>query len=164
MKETSLRDGFTVKPQSHYEKFLTDLPGGFLLLAYGPTGACVSRRINSPANDPVAGLMGVMWGMRGYYYYGASSYEHRALMAPYILQWQAMKLCRERGCREYDLLGIAPPSHMSIAKSHKLHPWAGVTRFKLQFGGRIEEYPEEKVVMLRPFLFHALAWKRVIVG
>jgi lipid II:glycine glycyltransferase (peptidoglycan interpeptide bridge formation enzyme) len=158
LQSTASRDGFTVKPRSHYEKFLTNLPGSFLLLAYGPTGACVSRQINSPANDPVAGLMGVIWGDRGYYYYGASSHEYRSFMAPYVLQWRAMKLCRERGCREYDLLGIEKGT------MDKGHPWAGLTRFKLQFGGRIEEYPEERVVILRPFLHAMLNLKRKILG
>ncbi|MEK9155811.1 MAG: peptidoglycan bridge formation glycyltransferase FemA/FemB family protein [Patescibacteria group bacterium] len=63
------------------------------------------------------------------YLFGGSSNEHRNLMAPYLLHWQIIKDARAQGCTEYDLFGIAP-------NDDPKHPWAGVTRFKKQFGGR----------------------------
>jgi len=142
---TSRRDGFTALPEAAYQAFLESLPGSFLLLAFS-------------ADTPVAGLLGVCWNKRGIYYYGASSYEHRALMAPYALQWEAMRLCKTRGCHQYDLLGIAPEN------AGERHPWAGVTRFKEQFGGTVETYPAEQELVLRPAVKALLDWKRKVLG
>ena len=102
LSQTSKRDGFKPLPKSHYEIFLKVLPGSFLLLA------SISTK-----KTPVAGLMGVCWNTQGIYYYGASDYAYRATMATYLLQWEAIKRCKEQGCKTYDLLGIVkspPPS------------------------------------------------------
>ena len=42
--------------------------------------------------------------------------------------WEVMKEAKRQGCKYYDLFGIAP-------NEDEKHPWAGVTRFKRQFGG-----------------------------
>ena len=148
LKKTSKRDKFGIKLKSHYEAFMRELDGSFLLMAY---------QAGTPHPRPIAALMGTVWNTTGYYYYGASDYEHRSVMAPYLLQMEAMKYCRNKGCDEYDLLGIAP-------SDNKNHPWAGVTRFKKQFGGGVRTYPREQEVILRPFLKRAIEWKRKIVS
>ena len=154
LKGTSERDAFGILPKSHYEHFLKDLPGSFLLLASS----------TEAAKKPIAGLLGITWGNRGYYYYGASSYADRALMAPYALQWEAVKLCRNRGARTYDLLGIAPtePATCNLQPTTSSHPWAGVTRFKMQFGGSTENYPPEQEIILKPVAKKLLEWKRKV--
>ncbi len=149
VRETSKRDGFTRLSLGRYRAFLTSQPGSFLLLAFDPSGH---------SQKAVAGLMGVIWNGTGLYYYGASSYEHRALMAPYLLQWEAMKLCKAAGCTNYDLLGIAP------ADAAADHPWQGITSFKEKFGGTYVEYPAEQEIVLRPFTKKALSIKRSILG
>ena len=179
IKETSGRDGFIVLPKKKYQAFLKDLLGSFLLLAY------VTEK-----NEPIAGLLGVVWppdGMNGLpavaegrrgarnearlrqgfgdqpsakvgtYYYGASSYAHRASMAPYALQWKAMQICKQSGCETYDLLGIAPPN------SPKNHPWQGITSFKEKFGGTLVMYPPEQEIVLRPIMNRLLTLKRKIL-
>jgi len=83
----------------------------------------------------------VIWNGTGVYYYGASSYEDRALMAPYLLQWEAMKICKAEGCTKYDLLGISHPDT-------KKDPWEGISDFKRKFGGEVITYPPEQVLML----------------
>lgn len=145
-KQTWKRDDFR-GPKSGYTHFLKDLPGSFLLLA-------------SPADrpdEPVAGLLGAIWRSTGLYYYGASSDHHRELMAPYLLQWEAMKLCKARGCPSYDLFGIAPEGVMN-------HPWAGVSDFKTKFGGTVMSYPPEQEITLRPRMKSLLKIKRKIFG
>ncbi|MDD3896983.1 MAG: peptidoglycan bridge formation glycyltransferase FemA/FemB family protein [Candidatus Peribacteraceae bacterium] len=143
VKETSRRDRFTALPREKYRAFLEHLPGAFLLLAYAPG-----------ENDPIAGLLGVFWNKKGIYYYGASSYTHRATMAPYALQWQTMRFCKAHGCVSYDLLGIAPPGAPAD------HPWQGITSFKEKFGGALISYPPEQVRTLRPVAKRLLDLKR----
>ncbi len=143
---TSNRDGFTALPKAKYKAFLEALEGSFLLMAHGPD------------KEPIAALIGVIWGNRAIYYYGASSYLHRALMAPYALQWEAMRLCKARGATTYDLLGVAPPDAPAN------HPWSGITKFKEQFGGTLAVYPPEQVVILKPIMHGLLKLKRKILG
>ncbi len=147
-RETAERDGFRGPLQKQLELFLDALEGSFLLLAYPPSSVVQTRP------GPIAGLLGVVWRGTGIYYYGASSNEHRNLMAPYALQWEAMRLCRRLGAQQYDLLGIAPPD------AGEGHPWAGVTDFKRKFGGTVITYPPEQRFLLRPVTHAALALKR----
>ncbi len=143
--KTAERDGFTILPRKHYEIFLQKLPGSFLLLAYRN-------------GEAVAGLMGATWGKTGIYYYGASSYEHRSLMAPYLLQWEAMTFCKRLGCTSYDLLGVAP------ADATENHPWKKISEFKEKFGGEVVTYPAERMVVMRPMTALGLWMKRKILG
>ena len=62
------------------------------------------------------------------YMFGASSDECKNLMAPHLLHWQAIQDAKCAGYKKYDFFGIA-------ATDDANHPWAGITRFKKQFGG-----------------------------
>jgi peptidoglycan pentaglycine glycine transferase (the first glycine) len=166
-KETAVRDGFTAVSALQYRAFLEHQPGSFLLLAYAPD----SRK-------PVAGLLGIVWPgfekvkpRHGIYYYGASDYEHRALMAPYLLQWEAIKHCKALGCAQYDLLGIAPlqstvdPLNQNLQpKTSSPHPWSGISDFKAKFGGTVVTYPAEQELVLKPMMKKVLQMKRKLLG
>ncbi len=145
--QTARRDGFRGHAEAFYAHFLHDMPGSFLLLA-------------EHQKKPIAGLLGVVWNGKGIYYYGASGNAHRELMAPYLLQWQAMRHCREQGCTTYDLFGIAPAPTTSTSS----HPWSGVSEFKAKFGGTVINYPPEQEVTLRPVMKGLLGFKRRILG
>lgn len=150
-KKTGERDCFGILSRRHYATFLKALPGSFLLIAKD------SRSKIQDTNN-AASLLGVVWNRTAYYYYGASDYAHRALMAPYALQWKAMTRSKALGCVAYDLLGIAPP------EAPKTHPWAGVSGFKEKFGGTVIEYPPEQQLVLRPLMNGLLKLKRKIIG
>ncbi|MEQ1849215.1 MAG: peptidoglycan bridge formation glycyltransferase FemA/FemB family protein [Candidatus Peribacteraceae bacterium] len=145
LKGTGNRDGFTVHPESHYRRFLTSQSSSFLLMA-------------EHEKKPIAGLLGVIWNGTGIYYYGASDHAARALMAPYLLQWQAMRHCKVAGCTSYDLLGISPPD----AKAND--SWAGISDFKRKFGGTIQTYPKEHMLVLKPVRKLLVGLKRRILG
>lgn len=65
------------------------------------------------------------------YLYGGSSRSHKEVMAPYLMHWQIMKDAKARGMKKYDMIGRDKPD----TSGH----WAGVTRFKEQFGGEAVE-------------------------
>lgn len=81
------------------------------------------------------------------YYYGASSNQHRNVMAPYLLQWKAIQESKKRECKQYDFLGIAP------VNAPKNHPWKGVTDFKKKFGGEVINYYPAQEIILKPFFY-----------
>jgi len=72
------------------------------------------------------------------YLHGASDYQYRNLMAPYLLQWQQILEAKERGCSEYDFWGIDEKK------------WPGVTRFKRGFGGKEIVYPGAYDLVFQP--------------
>lgn len=77
--------------------------------------------------------------------HGGSTQARKEVMAPFLLQWASIKRAKEQGKKVYDFRGIAPAD----APKHKL---AGVTRFKLGFGGRRVVYPvAQNAILDRPW-------------
>ncbi|MEI6144453.1 MAG: peptidoglycan bridge formation glycyltransferase FemA/FemB family protein [Candidatus Berkelbacteria bacterium] len=87
-----------------------------------------NRAIEQSSNRILASAIIVFYKETCTYLFGGSSDEQREKMAPYKLHWKIIQLAKERGCKYYDMFGIAPTDD-------EKHPWAGVTRFKKQFGG-----------------------------
>lgn len=112
MQETTSRDNFFGNTYSYYETFLATLENAELFIAYFEWKA-------------IAGWIFVYEWDTAYYYYGASSNEHRNLMAPYLLQWTAIEEAQKRHCKIYDFLWIATPWEENS-------PLAWVTDFKLK--------------------------------
>ncbi|MFA6458319.1 MAG: peptidoglycan bridge formation glycyltransferase FemA/FemB family protein [Patescibacteria group bacterium] len=136
LQKTTTRDGFSGHPKSFYAKLLEQL---------GENCALLTAR---QASKPLAAILVTFAGDTATYYFGASDHEFRNLMAPYLIQFEAMKIAKKRGCRFYDFLGVAPQNSVK-------HHLAGVSDFKKKFGGETVEYPEPRLIVFRPF-FYAL--------
>ena len=63
-----------------------------------------------------------------YYPYGASTREHREVMAPTLLMWEAMKFGKKIGCNKFDLWG-----DIDVNSLPPNHPYQGFHRFKEGF-------------------------------
>ena len=60
-------------------------------------------------------------------------------MPTYLLQWEAMRWARERGCSAYDLWGVPDDEEETLESEFTQRSdglW-GVYRFKRGFGGRL---------------------------
>jgi lipid II:glycine glycyltransferase (peptidoglycan interpeptide bridge formation enzyme) len=121
-RETARRDGINIHALSYYQALFAhcaEYPGQELRLYFaGYEGKSLASAIVLFRKNTAT------------YLYGASSNEDRNVMAPYAVQWQAMRDAKACGCSEYDLFGIPPASDPD-------HPMAGLYRFKTSFGGRI---------------------------
>ena len=117
MKKTTTRDKFNAHPGFYYHRLLA------------------SHQLNTKLwiawheERPIAAAITLTHGDAAYYLHGASDYEHRALMGPYLLHWRIIHEFQALGSRFYDLWGI------------DAQKWPGITRFKLGWGGRTVEYP-----------------------
>ena len=143
LTSTGSRDNFIILQKSQYKRFLESLDGSQLLLA-------------KHEGKVISGVLNAVWNGTMFYYYGASSYGDRHLMAPYLLQWEAMRRAKAEGCHTYDLLGIMP------VDAPENDPWKGITDFKRKFGGTLVTYPREQVCVLRPVLKKLIELKRKI--
>ena len=91
----------------------------------------------------LAGAVVVFFGQSAFYHHGASLPQSNNLPAAYLLQWEAIRLAKLRGCRGDNFWGIAPPNRPS-------HPWTGLTAFKVVFGVFSEPYLHAQDHVLRP--------------
>jgi len=114
MLETTSRDNFYWNNLDYYKTFLKENKNAYLLLAYKD-------------ETPVAGWIFVdSWETTIYYYWASTSdRKYRNLMAPYLLQWTAIEISKEKWKKIYDFLWIATPDE----KDSSL---AWVTDFKLK--------------------------------
>ncbi len=121
-RETCARNGLFLHDFDHFRMIL------FTDAEDTPSPAEVELLVAEKDSTPLAALFLVYSAKRATYLYGASSSSNRHLMAPYLLQWEAILRARKRGCVEYDMFGGAP-------NSDPAHPMHGLYRFKSGFGG-----------------------------
>ena len=57
------------------------------------------------------------------------------MFAPTLLVWEALKLSKKHGAKQFDLVGV-----WDDRTPHKFHEWKGFTKFKEGFGGKIVYY------------------------
>lgn len=111
-------------------------------------------------NEPLAALMIFSQGKRAWYLYGASSNEHRDRMPTYLLQWEAIRWARQRGCIEYDLWGV-PDVDENILEteftSRSDGLW-GVYRNKRGFGGQLRRAAGPWDRVYSPLAYRLYTW------
>jgi lipid II:glycine glycyltransferase (peptidoglycan interpeptide bridge formation enzyme) len=86
-----------------------------------------------------------------YYPYGASSREHREVMAPNLLLWELIKWGKQQKLRAFDLWGALGPSPTGEPDPHD--PWYGFHRFKAGYAPMLVEYAGSYDLIIQPFLY-----------
>jgi lipid II:glycine glycyltransferase (peptidoglycan interpeptide bridge formation enzyme) len=132
-KKTAERDRFA----THGAEYLSEL---IKMLSRKGWGSLFTARHEG---QPLASILVSFFGKEAVYLYGASASEKRELMSTYLVQWEAMKKAKKRGLSRYDFWGIAPTDDPN-------HKWAGLRRFKMQFGGRQVDYIGSWDLVFRP--------------
>jgi peptidoglycan pentaglycine glycine transferase (the first glycine) len=120
--ETSVRDGFVIRDAGYYKTVWETF-----MASNEPTCEPIIAEVNAEA---VAAIFVFYFAGRAYYVYGMSREAHREKMPNYLLQWEAMKRAKARGCLIYDLWGA--PDEFNESDSM----W-GVFRFKEGLGGQV---------------------------
>ena len=115
MDETKERDQFRLHGKAYYEKMLS-IPFIKLIVA-------------EYRGKIIAGNIMSFFGDTSTYVHGGSSNANRQVMAPFALQWHAIKEAKKQGLKYYDFFGIDEKK------------WPGVTRFKKGFKGVETSYP-----------------------
>lgn len=84
----------------------------------------------------VGGVLLLFWKGIAYYWIAGATRKGKKLYAPTLLAWEAMKLGKERGCKQFDFVGVWDER---IPKQNT--EWHGFTKFKEGFGGTTLYYP-----------------------
>lgn len=142
MMETTSRDGFSGNKLEYYKTFLDTIHNSTLLTAYKD-------------DKPIASGIFIFDKEVSIYYYGASTndIEYRNLMAPYLLQWTAIKKAKGMGSKYYDFLWVASPWELNSSLS-----W--VTDFKLKLTKDVVNVSDSYIWVRNKFLYKAIElWK-----
>lgn len=126
--KTAQRGGFSLHSREHYELILNDNHAKLLVAKWN--GKLLGANII------------VLYGNRVVYIHGASSLEHKEMMAPYLLHFYCLGIALKEGFDCYDFWGIDE------------NLWPGVTRFKLGFGGEKVFYPEAYDLILSDWKYN----------
>jgi lipid II:glycine glycyltransferase (peptidoglycan interpeptide bridge formation enzyme) len=127
-RATRQRDKFRPHPDYYYQKMAETLGSDFLKIWQA-----------SYQNKVLTSVIIIYFDDTATYVHGASSDEHREVMAPHLLHWEIIKDAQAREFSYYDLGGVNPDD-----KNHPAHKksWEGISRFKQSFGGDIVCYPD----------------------
>jgi len=124
--ETSIRDGFVIRGEEYYHTVWKT----FMNSQDTKNNLFAIPLIAEVGCEPIAALFLFGFSSRAYYLYGMSRDVHREKMPNYLLQWEAIKYAKEKGCLQYDLWG-APD------KFNDKDPLWGVFRFKTGLGASV---------------------------
>ena len=132
--KTSERQEIKPHAKNYYEKMLTTLGEAGMMKLY----------VAKSEGQVIAANLMVFFGQWCVYLHGASDYQFRDKMAPFLLQWRAILDAKVAGCTRYDFWGADETK------------WPGVTRFKTGFAPAIPltEYPGAYDVVYEKFWYN----------
>jgi lipid II:glycine glycyltransferase (peptidoglycan interpeptide bridge formation enzyme) len=144
MKDTSQRGKFAIHSKKHYKNILKndlDEIEVSLIIAEYEDNVLATNIILDTLDQRI-------------YLHGASSNQYRNLMAPPLLQWQSILEAKNLGKKIYDFWGVS-----TTKKS-----WQGISKFKMQFGGKTIDYPSSQIFIHKRFIFNLYNIFRKIRG
>jgi peptidoglycan pentaglycine glycine transferase (the first glycine) len=151
MTVTGGRDKFGVHSKEYYQRAYE---------LFHPKGTC-ELLVAEFEGKPLASLMVFANGKRAWYVYGASNDQERNRMPTYLLQWEAIRWAKARGCEEYDLWGVPDENEDVLeAQFESRHDglW-GVYRFKRGFGGQVKRAAQALDRVYNPLLYKLYLWR-----
>lgn len=103
---------------------------------FAPSHAAILLAYAEKSPKPVAGVLLVFCDNTAYYWIAGASKEGKKKFAPTLLVYEALKLSKSRGAKQFDFVGVwderLPKENIS---------WKGFTKFKEGFGGNTVYYP-----------------------
>lgn len=82
-----------------------------------------------------------------YYPYGASSREHKEVMASNLMMWEVIRFGKLMGCKVFDMWGSLGPNPSSK------DPWYGFHRFKEGYGAKLMEFIGTYDLVINPPMY-----------
>ncbi len=145
LHESSKRAGIRGHSTAYYSKLVENLRGTEI----SPQVYCAYH-----GGDLVAANIVLAYGHTAVYLFGGSSSQKRNVMAPYLLQWQAIQDAKTSGVKVYDFWGVETDPN---------HAWAGFSRFKLGFGGEVKTYSGTRDSVFAPAWYNAYMHIRKLI-
>ena len=149
LEETTKRQGFYAHSPAYFRTLWKTL---------GDSG--IIRIFNAVYEDTVVASW-VMFIFNGvlYYPYGASSSQHRDVMASNLMMWEMIRFGKAMGCHTFDMWGALGPD------ANEKDPFFGFHRFKKGYGSVLTEFIGTYDLILDPIFYKVfrvveeLRWK-----
>lgn len=137
VKATAERKKIKFHPEDYYRKMIETINSDML-----------SLYIAEYEGKTIAANLVVFYENTATYLHGATDDDYRNVMAPYLLQWQAIKDAKNKGFKFYDFGGV---------KTGDKSNWIGITKFKLGFSPntKIIEFPGSWDIVVNPARYWA---------
>lgn len=107
-----------------------------------------------------------LWKDTIYYPYGASSRNHREVMAPNLLLWEIMKWGKKNGYKKFDLWGALGPE--PAEGYDPKDPWLGFHTFKEGYHPDLVEFAGSFDLVFKPFWYRIFClvddMRRLLLG
>jgi len=146
--ETGKRQHFVVYQKKYIEnEFETLLKNNEVLLFLGKY-----------KGEVTVAAMFVFWQDACYYHHSGSLSQFNKFPVSYLVQWEAIKEAKRRGCSVYNFWGIAPDIKEESDVKKSKHPWAGLSLFKMGFGGYKKDY-----VIAQDYIISQKYWINYII-
>lgn len=137
MEETTKRQGFFAHGKEYHRKMwqtMTESGMGHLFKAVYE-GKTLTTWMVFILNDTI------------YYPYGASSNEHREVMASNLMMWEVIRFGKKNNCKLFDMWG-------SLGPEPDVHdPWYGFHKFKQGYGAELVEFLGSFDLVVNPLLY-----------
>lgn len=135
-KETTKRQGFFAHSEKYHRLMWETLKGkvAHLFMATYKGKTLVSWIV-------------FVYGDTLYYPYGASSSEHREVMASNLMMWEVIKWGKKKGLKKFDMWGALGPN------ANEKDPWFGFHRFKQGYGPNLVEFVGSYDLVIKPFWY-----------
>lgn len=85
-------------------------------------------------NKPLAAYQLFIFNNGAYFPFGGSDYENRKFMATNLLMWESLMYSKKSGALYFDFYETLAADYNSD------HPWAGLTKFALGYGGKFVKF------------------------
>ena len=149
VKATAKRKKINFHPEDYYRKMIEMIGENILKLYCAEYNGPASTREDDSSTrggKVIAANLVVFYNKTAIYLHGATDDEYRNVMAPYLLQWQAIKDAKNAGCEKYDFGGV---------KMGDSNSWGGITKFKLGFSENTKpiEFPGSYDIVISPLRY-----------
>ncbi|MBI2404982.1 peptidoglycan bridge formation glycyltransferase FemA/FemB family protein [Candidatus Gottesmanbacteria bacterium] len=135
-ESTNIDDLIKIKNKSAgFLGFLTTFGMKKLWPIFGPNHAAILLACSS-SEKSVGGVLLLFWNRIAYYWIAGATHEGKKLFAPTLLVWEALKLAKIRGAKQFDFVGV-----WDERLPRQYDSWKGFTKFKEGFGGKTLYYP-----------------------
>lgn len=147
-RETTERQGFFAHGPEYHRKMwetLGEIRNSKLEIRNKLTAHLLTAKY---AGEIITAWVLFRYGETMYYPYGASSRNHREVMANNLVMWEAIKLAKKWKLKYLDMWGALSPA------PDKNDPWYGFHKFKEGYGGRLVEYIGTWDYVAMPLLYY----------
>lgn len=139
LRDTADKNGFKIRPKEYYLKELEYLGKSDMIRLY----------ISEFEKEPLSVALIGKYRNEASYLHAASSNSHAAAGAQGFLLWKIIEELHSGGVTRFNFWGVVDSKDLKNPR----HPGFGYSKFKMRFGGHLEEYTGSWDIVMNSFKY-----------